>query len=586
MSRSASTSIVFSLILHFAVLLLVDYLFLAEREVSVFRARLVTTPRFVQEQKLRTRAPTLLSVDMEYLRSESGPASLPEGVMPLVAEVETVAPPEFDDYDPTLPKGDGVELLVEAMPDPTAPSVVDSAAFEAMELLRIEDLMRADAERAVIIPDLYHRRGTRGFVKFTSLRLNGAWSYGLDESQGGRPVLEDLARYVRDKTQVQAEIRGFPIDYFNGAPLLKDPVQFLFPGVQRGATNGPRVVLSEEEQVFLGKYLRGGGMLFIDAGQGSDDRRFLETMIDLLKRLIGAEGRLYAMPANHALYHAYYSYENGFPGELKRPVAEIPISNWYYPDQMPCTSQPPRGLYGVEWQGQVVAVISDLELHRRWSGLASSCPESEEGSAEGGEEEAEMTEAEAPVKMPALQAASNIVFYALTRPGGVAVKRRAPAWRQKRVVNDEPKIDPEAESEWRVEDEDLFGDLEASLAFLRAPLGKGIGKGGLRLKFGSVGQVEIIDERVHGVLLRNLPAGPCWVEVEYGGEEQSMEIELRGGQVTTIAFSMRGLGFWTSLSIVPQQEHFSIGIWNERFADLTVEEIYVGPFANDEGWDN
>ena len=65
-----------------------------------------------------------------------------------------------------------------------------------------------------------------------------------------------------------------------------------------------------------------------------------------------------------------------------------------------------------------------------------------------------------------------------------------------------------------------------------------------------------------------------------------MEIELRGGQVTTIAFSIRGLGFWTSLSIVPQQEHFSIGIWNERFADLTVEEIYVGPFADDEGWDN
>ena len=209
MSRSASTCIVSSLILHFAVLLLVDYLFIAEREVSfiaerevsVFRARLVTTPRFVQEQNLRTRAPTLLSVDMEYLRSESGPASLPEGVMPLAAAAETVSSPQFEDYDPTLPKGDGVEFLVEAMPDPTAPSVVDSTALEAMELLRIEDLMRADAERALIIPDLYHRRGTRGFVKFTSLRLNGAWSYGLDESQGGRPVLEDLARYVRDGTE-------------------------------------------------------------------------------------------------------------------------------------------------------------------------------------------------------------------------------------------------------------------------------------------------------------------------------------------------------------------------------------------------
>jgi len=65
----------------------------------------------------------------------------------------------------------------------------------------------------------------------------------------------------------------------------------------------------------------------------------------------------------------------------------------------------------------------------------------------------------------------------------------------------------------------------------------------LHLKLGSIGQVEIIEERVHGVLLRNLPAGPYWFEVEYGGEEQGMEIELRGGQVTTVAFSMRGLGF-------------------------------------------
>ena len=93
-----------------------------------------------------------------------------------------------------------------------------------------------------------------------------------------------------------------------------------------------------------------------------------------------------------------------------------------------------------------------------------------------------------------------------------------------------------------------------------------------------MGQVEIIDERMHGVLFRNLPAGPCWVEIEYGGEEQGMEIELRGGQVTTVAFSLRGLGFWTSLSLVSQQEHFSVGIWSERFVDLSVEEIYVGPF--------
>ena len=574
MPRPIWTSVVLSLILHLSALLLVDYLFLSEREASVFRARLTSAPRYVQQQKLVTAAPRLLSVEMEYVRTQSSPASMPEGAGPLVAAVQEGVPIPGQNFDPTLPKSVGVDVSAEERPDPTAPSVSDTAGSEAMELLRIEDLMRADRERAVIIPDVYSRRDTRGFVKFTPLRLNGAWSFGIDDLQGGQPVLEDLARYIRDHTQVQAQLNGYPAAYFNARPLRKDPVHFFFPGVQHGSTNGRRVVLSEQEQVFMGAYLRGGGMLFIDAGHSADDRRFLKTMVVLLKGIFGAEGKMYALPADHAVYRSFYNYENGFPGELKRPVVEVAGSNWYYPDRMPDTTQPPRGLYGVEWQGRMVAVISDLALHRSWSGMASADEDGQEVPADGGGTQ-EAAEDEAPTQIPFLQAATNVVFFALTQPGGVAVKRQAPAWQQRRADNRRSSGASQTEVEWVAEDEDLLDELEASLAFVRSPLGKRIGKGGLLVHIAGYGAVEIVDGLLHGVLLRNLAAGPRWIEVEYGEEQQGMEIDLRGGRVTTLAFSVRGLGFWRSLSLKLQRERFAVEDWSERFADLLVEEIYA-----------
>ena len=54
-----------------------------------------------------------------------------------------------------------------------------------------------------------------------------------------------------------------------------------------------------------------------------------------------------------------------------------------------------------------------------------------------------------------------------------------------------------------------------------------------------------------------------------------MEIELRGGKVTTVAFSRRGLGFWTSLSLKPLAERFGLEGWNARFGDLGLEQVFL-----------
>ena len=574
MPRRLWASLLLSLLLHFVGLIVVDRSFLADRELRAFRARLVAAPRFQQPSRLQTAAPTPLSVEMEYARAPSGAPDAPSPAMPLVTELAEVAQPVFlESYDPTVPRRAAAELTVETLPDPTAPTVADTASFDAMELLRIEDMIRSDKERAVIIPDVYSRRDTRGFVKFTPLRLDGAWSYGLDATQSGRPVLADLARYVSDYTRVHAELRGSAAEYFDESDLKKDPVHFLFPGIRRSGRSGPRLALASHEQVLVGEYLREGGFLFVDAGQGPEDRRFLRDMIVLLKEIVGVEGQLFPLPANHAVYHAFYSYENGFPGERKRLVRQIPGSPWYYPDRAPCSALDPRGLYGVEWSGETVAIISDLELHRRWSGLESSCAEFENETAPpaGGEEGAE--EAASPVTSPFLQAATNIVFHALTRPGGVAVRREGPAWGRRRVDTGRPQ--GLVEEQLAVEDHDLLDELEASLAFLRAPSGKVIGDGGLRLRIKGYEALEVADGRRHGVLVRNLAAGRLWVEVEYGGEYQGVEVEIQGGTVTTVVFALRGFGPWTSLSIEPLTARFAVADWMRRFDDLHYDEIFA-----------
>ena len=109
-------------------------------------------------------------------------------------------------------------------------------------------------------------------VKCSPLDRDGAWSYLLP----GRPVLEDLARYMRDHTGVYAEIRSTPARMFLSTQLLRDPVHFLFPGLT--TNSDPRVLLRPQELDLLGQYLRRGGFLFIDAGDNAADRRFLRSL--------------------------------------------------------------------------------------------------------------------------------------------------------------------------------------------------------------------------------------------------------------------------------------------------------------------
>ena len=89
-------------------------------------------------------------------------------------------------------------------------------------------------------------------------------------------------------------------------------------------------------------------------------------------------------------------------------------------------------------------------------------------------------------------------------------------------------------------------------------------------------QLELARGGMDGVLLHNLPAGKHWIELEYAGKRQSLEVELRGGRVLTVGFKLRGLGFLTLLTLNPFVEQVWLNGWREMFPELMVEEAFFG----------
>ena len=566
--RTLLISFALSLVLHLAFILLVEPFWQEDQEARAFRARLAYQPRFTPPPRLPTPSLTLPRAEMEYLPPTAGPSSAPEVPLPLPtgrlpldeARPQTeLAIWEGVQLRPELPRG-GREVL----PRPWEWIQVDTSAGATMELLSLADMARADRQRAVVIPDLYSRRDITGYINFTYLRMDGVGGYGT----AGRPMLEDLARYIRDYTRILAQGRDRHHNFFLSEELLEDPIHFMFPTARlEGRFPQQRIYVREQERALLEKYLRGGGFLFIDADRIADGRRFLREMVELLRSLLGSDGRLFEIPLSHPIYHSFYDFNSGFRREDKRNILEVEGRPWFYPDRPPCSDvdfPKPRGLWGVQLGDETVAVISDLALHWGWSGQPSPCEEMSEDTTASTEV----------VTLPYLQAGTNIVVYALNRPGGLAARQGPPAWKPVR-----PEIplgailaeDVAAE----VEDSDLFDALGGSLALVRAPLGSRIEKVDLRLKVDGQPMLELLGRDSNGVLVHNLPAGPQRIELEYGGKVQNLEIDLEGGRVLTVGFSLRRLVFLTRLHLDIHGEQVEVEDWLERFSDLQVEEIYL-----------
>jgi hypothetical protein len=551
-----------SLLLHLAALFLADQLWQGDWEGERFRARLASPPRFETPPRWSTdQRPELPRTAMEYLPAESEPgaANELEGLMATGRPAELEMPglgdielPAEEEVGPDFPKFGGV-----AMPSPSGPVYVDSLESEAMELVRMEDRARADRERAIVILDRHSKRDLTGYVNFTLVRMDGI------ESDGA--ALDGLARYLRDYTHLMAQVRPRPTIYFRSEQLLKDPIHFLFSGssMNDGVPPGKSTHMSDKELKMMGRYLREGGFLFVEPSYydtlSTLKPGWLSEMIVHVHDALEGEGRYFEIPPSHPIYHSFYDFDGGFPGEDKRRMLDVPPPAWYYAKGM----KDRRGLWGVELNGELVAVFNDSNLHGYW-------PQRDEESSEEGQEGGGGS------TQLMLQVGTNIVTYALTRSSGLTPTKLPPAWSNKRPV-------VEVEEEWVLPDvRDLIDDLGGSLALVRAPLGERIDEeGGLRVGLDGDFDLDLNRGGSQGVIVRNLAAGKHLVKVEYGGKRRELEVGLRGDRVLTVTFGMNRLAFLKRLRLKVHREQVELEEWRRKFSDLKIEERY---YEGDHNW--
>ena len=576
--RTAYICLLASLLLHLTALYLGNHLWRDELDAEAFRVRLARIPPQFKPPRPIPLPPLdveALKVEMEYLRADQPAVAVRDPNL----ESETT-PPEIE--SPTAPlalaemavgaKEDAPILEREEMISPSSLGLADSMGVASMDLLRLEDMARANKDHAAVIPSRATRRDLSGYVNFTQLRVYGAGS--------GRGALDALSRYLRDHTHLLARVRDQTYEYFLSEQLLKDPIHFLFEDSLSAYDPNLLTKFSAEEKALLGRYLREGGFLFIDG-----TNRYLREMKDQLREILGSGARLAPIPTSHPLYHSFYEFGGGFPGE-DRSRSRYAEGNrsWYYPtnnrndllalqeeqatilsgaaaEQEAGPLHPSEGLWGVELDGEVVAVLSDLGFEGKWRASFNT-----EGEATG-------------TSTYALMAGTNILVYALTRKSGITPQLPPPTWmpeqRPVAMVQEAPLA-----IEVAVADELLFDDLDAWLALVVAPIGSEITED-ITVRLDGRYSLELLKRGYQGLLFHNLPAGQHWVELSYGGQTQQVEVDLRGGKVTTLTFALNRFAFVVRLRMQEQEERADWQRWSAAFADLEVEEIYL---AADREW--
>jgi hypothetical protein len=403
------------------------------------RALAVSAPRFAPLERFSSTLPEQLLRRMQRLATVATPQAVPDADLPAgsVTRLDTLITPATDPLAVVEPGRSDEALPQHFDADQYARPFVDAGRQDsegeyALDLIDLPTLARAGKERAVMVLDPEGKRRPQGFIHFRHILLDGS-------SETMR--LAELARYMRDHTGIAAYASGGIVRDFADEKLLQDPIHFLFPGPNRGrGTANDRIYMDGTESELLGRYLRQGGFLFVDAGMDMDDQRFLRAAIGQVRQALDSDGRTFFLGLDHPVYRSYYEYGGGFPGENKRadaPPDTMSIgSAWFYPDRLGC-GDTPRGLWGITYQERLVALISDLDLKRRWSGEPDPCAEAEEEAGVAGEEqEAASDTGPVAVTLPALHAGTNIVVYALMREAGPTRRLIPFVWQNE----DEPQL--------------------------------------------------------------------------------------------------------------------------------------------------
>ena len=593
--RTLWAGLIISMALHVVAIVFIDDFQREAEEADVFKSRLAIRDLFEPRLLVPREPRELLPRELRYLPSSSRPAppreNLPSRPFPDAPAPD--APAAELKKRELAPRPDAPVLAREEMPESAEFGWSDTTGMgQPFELLRMEDLARSGLDRAAVVFGELSRRDLTGFLSMTRLRVYGAGS-------AATAALDALARYMRDNTHLLVQIRQGTAEYFLSEELLKDPIHFLFEGGGLFAYNTEhRTYFSADERDLLKRYLQEGGFLFVEGSY-----RFLSEMVDQLEETMGSEARLIPVPFTHDIYHSYFEFDAGFPsedGDAKERYArleEVAPSRWDYPgkqrvdvvepsveeqlrepNQQQIDQGPTVGLWGVEVEGELVAVFSDLDMFANWS---SSFEVADAGSG--------LAQSSSGGAAVYLRAGTNMVVYALTRSRGLTTKRAAPAWRavrpavsleggtapQRQLLKPE---DPAPEVDHLVDHlvAEFDGiDLEASLAILQSPMGSTLRRRGLEIIVDGGYSISLMRDDLSGVILHNIPAGKVWLELRQGEQREQLEVVLKAGNVATVTFGQSRVAFFSSLRMRQMDEQVHIESWLNSFSDLTIEEIFL-----------
>ncbi len=566
-----------SLLVSLALHLLVAYMALhhgtPEPAPVLWRTRLPSPPRFTPDRLAVAPRAEPAPVQMEYLPAPPFPVDVEPSLHALLppathleqlGEIPLVLPERVDEY-----RSFEFGMAPVDMIRPAQMGLVDTLSDPTLDLLGFADRARAMKDHAVVVVDPARRRNLTGYINFALVHLPMGSSRGI-------PV-HILASYMNRHTQLLVGVQPKPYEYFLSPDLLKDPILFMtgygYPEVDDDLLHRELLRhMRDDELAGLAHYLRSGGFLYVEG-----HNRYLRAMIGALREVLQGDGRLLELGPSHPIYHSFYSFPVGFPGEYKSGFGDEEYRdwNWDYPGRVPgvavaglatgvraaesgvpdMSGSLPRalGLWGLELDDELVAVFNDLPMSGDWGGYWDS----------------DRPMSDRPV-VPSLRAGINIVVYALTRRRSLAVREPPPHWMR---LEHRPMLAPERETAapFLSAEAELLATLDASLAIVRAPLGQPL-DGTLVVKLNGRQVLESAHPASHGLLLHNLPAGPIHLELDYGGQRRQLQIDLEGGYVSTLTVSIDRVAWIRRLRVRPLGKARPITPWPEEFADLSLEE--------------
>jgi len=366
------------------------FVFYAQLGVEAEEERLIrfqAPPPILEKNFDLAKKPEISEVQMEMLAS-MGPPDLPDDIS-AIADVSAIG---SDLLGAVLPGGavlgtfsgakaeelsfDEVEMI--ELTETAAP--VQEAMSLRQELLNVQDL-DFGRYQAILIQDPENKRNIRGFFNMSVI------DYDLADKNNDRfpTATEELMRYMRDNTQINARIEGTTLR-LSDANIFKQPLLYM-------TGNNAVFQFSDTEKENLGEYLREGGFLFAEEIRKADEEGSLEgrgagqegTIFDrqfkaLLKDhlVLGGEGsRWQRVPKDHPLYYTFYEFADG------PPMGGAPGGNVF-------------DLEMLELRGRIAVVFSDLNISYYWG------------------------DPRADARERGLQFGVNLIVFALTQPGGIA----------------------------------------------------------------------------------------------------------------------------------------------------------------------